>query len=238
MQEAQIEDFLEQHPYIIEEGLKILDRQRRTEFGIIDLLCKDKTGKYVVIEIKIDPDYPAIAQIGKYIVSLEKEGIPREEMRGILVTQYIDREVQELCNYFNIETKGIAIGKPTLPHSVTVREHPRKITRTLTKRESSIIQTINKCNAENRYATYEDLSKESNLSAACLRGYISGIIKKGVPIAKKKLKTGIVLFQAINNQQQSSTTRQQPTTIIDTPPTTGDIESYIKICKKRGKNGK
>ena len=48
MQEAQIEDFLEKYPDTIEEGLKVLDRQRRTELGIIDLLCKDKTGKYVI----------------------------------------------------------------------------------------------------------------------------------------------------------------------------------------------
>jgi len=204
MQEAQIEDFLWKNPNLIEEGLKVLDRQRRTEFGIIDLLCKDKNGIYVVIEIKIDPDYTAVAQIAKYLISLEKEGIPRNQIRGMLVTRYVDREINELCNYFNIEAKGMAIEKSDSAFSVSAREHPRKINRTLTKRESNIIQTINKCNAENRYATYEDLSKEYNVSAACLRGYISGIIKKGVPIAKKKLKTGIVLFSIEESEKANN----------------------------------
>ena len=171
-----------------------MDRQRRTEFGIIDLLCKDKNGIYVVIEIKIDPDYTAVAQIAKYLISLEKEGIPRSQIRGMLVTRYVDREINELCNYFNIEAKGMAMGKSDSEFSVSVRERPREIARTLTGRESKIIETISKCNAENRYATYEDILLGSNISAACLRSYICGIIKKGIPITKKKLKTGIVLF--------------------------------------------
>ena len=110
MQEAQIEDFLEKYPDLIEGGLKVLDLQRRTEFGIIDLLCKDKTGKYAIIEIKIDPDYTAVAQLAKYKVSLEKEGIPKEKIRAILVARYIDTEIQELCNYFKIEAKEWLLG--------------------------------------------------------------------------------------------------------------------------------
>jgi len=206
MQEALVEDFLEKYPDLIEEGLKVIDRQRRTELGIIDLLCKDKAGKYVIIEIKIDPDYTAVAQLAKYKVSLEKEGIPRETIRAILVARYIDSEVQELCDYFKIEAKGIAIGEPNTPSNITFRERPRKINSALTWRESKIIETIQKCNAENRYATYVDLSSESNLSEGCLRSYISGIIKKGIPLAKKKLKTGMVLF-SIEESKEANNSR-------------------------------
>jgi len=206
MQEAQIEDFLEKHPDLIEEGLKVLDRQRRTEFGIIDLLCKDKDEKIVIIEIKIDPDYAAVAQVAKYKVSLEKEGISREQIRAMLVARYIDTEVRELCNYFGIEAKGMAIGKPG-PNSSSflgVKEQPRKITRRLTGRESQIMETIQKCNSENRYATYEDISKEANVTPACIRSYISGIIKKGIPLTKKKLKTGMVLFSIEESEEANS----------------------------------
>ena len=45
----------------------------------MDLFCRDLNGKYVIVEIKIDPDYTAVAQLAKYKVSLEKEGIPKEK---------------------------------------------------------------------------------------------------------------------------------------------------------------
>ena len=206
MQEHKLENFIEQYPEIIEEDLQIIERQKRigNGTGIIDLLCKDRTGKYVVIEIKIDPDYAAVAQLAKYKVSLEKEGIPKEKIRAILVARYIDTEVQELCNYFKIEAKGMAFGEQGSLPALAVSEQPRKITRALTWRESKIIDTIQKCNAENRYATYEEISKEFNISTACLRGYMCGIIKKGIPIAKKKLKTGMVLFSIKESQEANN----------------------------------
>ena len=65
---------------------------------------RQDTGKYVIIEIKINPDYTAIAQIAKYIVSLEKEGVQRDKLRAVLVSKEIDQQTRELCKFFNIET--------------------------------------------------------------------------------------------------------------------------------------
>lgn len=97
----------------------------------------------------------------------------------------------------------MAIGKPSKitsnqsspPYTFDLNKNePTKRTPTLTWRETKIIELISKYNSENKYATYEGISQKSNLSIGCIRSYMSGIVKKGVPIVKKKLKTGVVLF--------------------------------------------
>src|SRR3989344_3545070 len=114
MQEHKLESFLEKYPEIIEEGLQVLDRQKRigNGTGYIDLLCKDKSGKHVIIEIKVEPSPEAVAQVAKYVLALQRKGIARENIRGMLVTRFIDEETQQLCDYFNVEAKGLALGKP------------------------------------------------------------------------------------------------------------------------------
>ncbi len=114
MQEHKLENFIEKYPDIIEEGLQVLQRQKRigNGTGYIDLLCKDKNGKKVIIEIKVEPSPESVAQVAKYVLALQRKGTPREDIRGILITRFIDEETQQLCDYFNIEAKGLVLGKP------------------------------------------------------------------------------------------------------------------------------
>lgn len=72
--EKGIEDFYIEHLYQIEEGLVLVDygnregRQYSTPIGLIDLLCRDQNGFYVVIEIKANEAKDSVfGQILRYI---------------------------------------------------------------------------------------------------------------------------------------------------------------------------
>ena len=178
---------------IIEEQLRVTDRQRRTEFGVIDLLCKDKDGKYVIVEVKMDPDHSAVAQIAKYVLSLEKEGIQRDQIRWILVTKHIGAEVHELCKYFNIETRSLALAssksrrKSCEVLTITSYKDESAETMPLFPREHSILRAIFNLNQTGKTADYPSIANKLRISASTVRDFVNNMIKKEVPIIKQRM---------------------------------------------------
>jgi RecB family endonuclease NucS len=73
----------------IEPGLTLVDQQLATPAGRLDLLCKDATGTYVVVEIKGDQGTDRIVgQILRYMGWVkESKGAG---VRGIIVVQSRD----------------------------------------------------------------------------------------------------------------------------------------------------
>lgn len=73
--ESDIEEFLFDHPEVIEPNLMIIGRQVNTEIvGIIDLLAKDVNGNIVVIELKRGKGTDTIVgQISRYMVWAEEK---------------------------------------------------------------------------------------------------------------------------------------------------------------------
>ncbi len=210
MQEHELENFLEEYPEIIEEGLQIIERQKNIGTGIIDLLCMDANKRYVIIEIKVDPSPQAVAQVAKYVLALQRQGIPRENIRGILVTRYIDQETQDLCTYFNIEAKGLTLGKPKEAYFKSIGVDPLNQPNnqpkfvpppprtydtpygTISRAENNILKAIIGYNKQNKFPSYADISKTVNLSMSCIRGHVSAIISKGIPLVKKKTINGTI----------------------------------------------
>lgn len=107
MKEKEIEDNLEKNLNKIEKGLILVERQKRVDIGIIDLFCKDKNNKYVIVEIKRKADVKVIVQLAKYNMFLVNNGLSKNRLRTILVTQELTKPVKEACEFFNFETRNI-----------------------------------------------------------------------------------------------------------------------------------
>ncbi|MEK6834892.1 MAG: endonuclease NucS domain-containing protein [Nanoarchaeota archaeon] len=107
MKEKEIEDKVEKNLRKIESGLKLVERQKRVSTGIIDLFCKDKNGKYVIVEIKRKPDTKVITQLAKYNMALIKDGFRKRRLRTILVAQELSKHVKETCEFFKFEIKNV-----------------------------------------------------------------------------------------------------------------------------------
>lgn len=107
MREKEFEDKLERNLNKIEPGLSLVERQKRVDTGIIDLFCKDKNGRYVIVETKRKLDTNVIAQLAKYKMALIKRGLTKKRLRTILVAPETSKTVKEVCEFFNFEIKNI-----------------------------------------------------------------------------------------------------------------------------------
>lgn len=70
--EVDLEQWIEQNPGLLSEGLTVVGRQVHVDGGFIDLLCVDVRGRWVVVELKRDRLYrDAVAQALDYAWSIQ-----------------------------------------------------------------------------------------------------------------------------------------------------------------------
>ena len=83
--ERNLEDLIVQQLDAIEPGLQLIERQLSTPAGRLDLLCKDPSGCYVMVELKrLRGSDEVVGQILRYM-GWFKEAHPKEKIRGIVV---------------------------------------------------------------------------------------------------------------------------------------------------------
>jgi len=95
--ERQIHVLLERAPETIEAGLVLLERERFTDTGPIDLFCRDTDGRTVVVEVKRTRAVAAhVEQLTRYCerVDLDPAHAP---CRGILVAPEIAPQARVMC---------------------------------------------------------------------------------------------------------------------------------------------
>ncbi len=94
--EKDLKNYLAKNPSAIETGLKLIEGGKEFDVkgaGRIDLLCKDKDGRYVVIELKKGRSGDAvIGQIQRYIGWVMKN-FNIDKVRGIIITNEEDEKL-------------------------------------------------------------------------------------------------------------------------------------------------
>lgn len=96
--ERQIHALLERAPETIEPGLVVLERERFTDVGPVDLFCRDTAGRTVVVEVKRTRAVAAhVEQLTRYCqrVDLDPAHGP---CRGILAAPEIAPQARVLCD--------------------------------------------------------------------------------------------------------------------------------------------
>ncbi|MDY6761530.1 MAG: endonuclease NucS [Candidatus Nanohaloarchaea archaeon] len=81
--EIDIHDSIEASPELVEDELTVIERERKTPAGYIDVFCRDNQDRYVVIEVKRNPDYNTVLQLQRYVDEIDDEFAA--EVRGLLV---------------------------------------------------------------------------------------------------------------------------------------------------------
>jgi RecB family endonuclease NucS len=95
--ERQMHELLERAPDVIEPGLVVVDRERFTDVGPVDLFCRDAAGRTVVVEVKRVRAVAAhVEQLTRYCerVNLDRACAP---CRGILVAPDIAPQARVMC---------------------------------------------------------------------------------------------------------------------------------------------
>jgi RecB family endonuclease NucS len=100
--EAHLQELLAGAPYVLEEGLELIRREYPTDIGPVDLLCVDRTGATVAVEIKRRGDIDGVEQLSRYIERLDHD--PRlAPVRGILAAQSIAPQARVMADARQIE---------------------------------------------------------------------------------------------------------------------------------------
>jgi len=93
--EKDLEDLLDVKNPLRSIGLEIVDRQLTVTPGnIIDLLCKDAKGDYVVVELKKHSANETVGQLARYVTDV-KENIANagQKVKGLILTLDVDEQL-------------------------------------------------------------------------------------------------------------------------------------------------
>lgn len=84
--EAHLQVLLADRPWVLEEGLRLVRREYPTDIGPVDLLCTDRSGRMVAVEVKRRGEIDGVEQLSRYVERLNLD--PRlAPVRGILAAQ-------------------------------------------------------------------------------------------------------------------------------------------------------
>ncbi len=93
-------------PELLEEGFKVISWEKKVEPGFIDVYGTDKDGRLVVVEIKRrTAGKDAVLQLAKYMEAIKSRA--DREVRGILASPDIAKDVQRLLATFGLEYKHL-----------------------------------------------------------------------------------------------------------------------------------
>lgn len=108
--EIDIHEAIDEEPEILEEGLSVIERERKTPAGYIDIFARDDGENYVVIEVKRNPDYNSVIQLQRYVDEIDEEF--NQSVRGILVAPKITDNILDYLterdlDFIEIEMKDV-----------------------------------------------------------------------------------------------------------------------------------
>jgi RecB family endonuclease NucS len=100
--EAHLQELLALTPETLEEGLTLIRREYPTDIGPVDLLCADRNGATVAVEIKRRGEIDGVEQLSRYIERLNHD--PRlAPVRGMLAAQAITPQARVMAEARGIE---------------------------------------------------------------------------------------------------------------------------------------
>lgn len=99
--EVDIHEAIEDEPDIVEDELKVIEREKETPAGYIDVFARDDEDNYVVIEVKRNPDYNTVLQLNRYVEEIDEEF--QGKVRGILVAPKMTDKILDYLKERDLE---------------------------------------------------------------------------------------------------------------------------------------
>lgn len=100
--EAHLQELLASRPWVIEAGMTLIRREYPTALGPVDLLCTDREGRMVAVEIKRRGEIDGVEQLARYVERLDEDS-RLAPVRGVFVAQAVTPQARTLA-----ETRGLA----------------------------------------------------------------------------------------------------------------------------------
>lgn len=104
--EAHLQELLATRPWVLEQDLELIRREFPTDIGPVDMLCSDREGRIVAVEVKRRGEISGVEQLVRYMERLDHD--PRlAPVRGVLVAQSIAPQARVLAQARGIEAVEI-----------------------------------------------------------------------------------------------------------------------------------
>jgi endonuclease len=94
--ERHLQEALAAQPGALEEGLRLVRREWPTDIGPVDLMCRDRDGSWVAVEVKRVVTIDAVEQLSRYLERIDGE------CRGVLAGEVVKPQARTLA-----EARGI-----------------------------------------------------------------------------------------------------------------------------------
>jgi endonuclease len=107
--ERELQELLADHPHHLEDGLICVQREFRTDLGPVDLLCRDREGGAVAVEIKRIGEIDGVEQLTRYLERLQRDPMIAP-VRGVFAATEVKPQARVLA-----ESRGIACVEVDLP---------------------------------------------------------------------------------------------------------------------------
>jgi RecB family endonuclease NucS len=110
LEERDVRDILVENPWIIEDGLRLLEVEKPIGDGYVDIYGVDKSSRHVLVELKrITATREAALQLYKYVEDYKREH--RETPRGILVAPSFAPTALETLTRLGLEYRYVDLKK-------------------------------------------------------------------------------------------------------------------------------
>jgi RecB family endonuclease NucS len=100
--EAHLQELLAEHITTLGDGWTMIRREYPTAIGPVDILCRDKGGATVAVELKRRGDIDGVEQLTRYLELLNRDSL-LAPVRGIFAAQEIKPQAKVLANDRGIE---------------------------------------------------------------------------------------------------------------------------------------
>jgi endonuclease len=118
--EREVQELLAENPQHIEAGLRLVEREFRTDLGPVDLLCRDLEGRAVAVEIKRIGEIDGVEQLSRYLERLDRDPL-LSPIRGIFAATEVKPQARVLA-----ESRGIYCAEVDIARLRAEEErHPR-----------------------------------------------------------------------------------------------------------------
>ncbi len=99
--EAHLQELLAAAPHSIEAGLTLVRREYPTAIGPIDIVYRDRDGRFVAVEVKRRGEMDGVEQLARYLERLRLDS-SLGEVRGVFVAQVVKPQARVLA-----ESRGL-----------------------------------------------------------------------------------------------------------------------------------
>ena len=94
--EAHLQELLAVAPEQLGQGMHLIRREYPTEIGPVDLLCRDRDGQVVAVEVKRRGEIDGVEQLTRYLDFLNRQA-DLSPVRGLFVAQEIKLQAKTLA---------------------------------------------------------------------------------------------------------------------------------------------